>query len=136
MKLRAYKDSLGYWTIGVGHLLGNSPRMTEINEEEARALLDYDIETAKIAANSVFPNFMRVGEWSDWGALEVRQRAIINMCFNLGGKIKQFKKFIAAIEERRWNDAGTEMMRSLWAKQVGARALRLRDMIVNGVSEE
>ena len=132
LKTRAYKDSLGYWTIGVGHLLGSSPRMTELNEEEIRALLDYDIKSAEIAANSVFPNFMRLSEQQYDDKTEVRKRALVNMCFNLGAKIKMFKKFVSCVESMQWEQAGKEMLSSLWAKQVGDRALRLRDMIVNG----
>ena len=50
--------------------------------------------------------------------------------FNLGRtRLGKFKKFIGAINEGDWEKASIEMMDSRWAKQVGARAERLRDRI-------
>ena len=39
------------------------------------------------------------------------------------------QKFIAGVNAGDWNKAAVEMMDSRWAKQVGARAERLRDRI-------
>jgi GH24 family phage-related lysozyme (muramidase) len=40
-----------------------------------------------------------------------------------------FGIFIAGVNAGDWNKAAVEMMDSRWAKQVGARAERLRDRI-------
>ena len=62
-----------------------------------------------------------------------RQRAIINMVFNLGlTKLLHFKKFLAAMEAGDYETAGKEMLDSKWARQVGNRSDRLEQMIVNG----
>ena len=52
------------------------------------------------------------------------------MMFNMGRtRLSQFKKFIAGVNAGDWDKAAVEMMDSRWAKQVGARAERLRDRI-------
>lgn len=128
LKLNAYKDSVGLWTIGVGHLLGVNQRMLNISMDEAMALLDRDIETATIVVAKLL-------EGQGWpsGFSDARQRALINMAFNLGPtRLAGFKKFLDCVKRHQWDQAAIEMMDSKWATQVGARATRLRDMILNG----
>lgn len=123
LKLAAYKDSLGFWTIGVGHLLGSKPRMTEINVSEAYALLEADIDEAERRAE----RFLGGAVLDD-----VRMRAIVNMAFNLGGKLYAFEDFQKAVKAGDWEKAGAEMSDSKWSGQVGERAVRLRNMIEVG----
>jgi lysozyme len=55
------------------------------------------------------------------------------MCFNLGlTRLLGFKKFLAAMEAGDWKTAGVEMLDSKWARQVGVRSTRLRDLVVEG----
>ena len=44
-------------------------------------------------------------------------------------RLAKFKKFIAGVNAGDWNTAAIEMMDSRGAKQVGNRAVRLRDRI-------
>ena len=61
-----------------------------------------------------------------------RQRVMANMCFNLGyPRLSKFVKFLAAMQEEDWSKAGEEMLDSKWATQVGNRAQRLKDKVVN-----
>ena len=124
LRLTAYKDSLGYWTIGVGHLLGSRARMTDISIDEAEALLIGDVEEAVALVDDLFQavTFLKYFR----GA---RYRALVNMAFNLGSKLRQFKNFRAAVLKEDWTRASAEMLNSLWAKQVGVRAKRLAYMI-------
>lgn len=124
LRLSAYKDSTGLWTIGVGHLLGAHARMTSITLTEAHALLEADINEAEMRARS----FAGSVEGD-----EIRWRALVNMAFNLGDRLGGFKRFLAACALADWPAAAIYMLQSKWAKQVGARALRLRDMIRTGV---
>jgi len=48
LKLVSYRDTVGLWTIGVGHLLGTQRRMTEITNAEAMALLEAEIGRAHV----------------------------------------------------------------------------------------
>lgn len=124
MRLTAYKDSVGLWTIGVGHLLGMSQRMETLSDREAQALLGSDIEVAIAVVHTFVPGFDSLDE--------VRQRALVNMAFNLGSRLGKFVKFLAAVEIQDWPTAAQEMMASEWALQVKERAVRLRDMILTG----
>lgn len=123
VRFTPYKDSLGNWTIGVGHLLGASARMTLITAAEADALLFDDIDAARGLIIMLVPN---------WPSLnDDRQRALLNMAFNLGDHLKTFVHFLDAVNNGAWVSAAEHMMQSLWAKQVGARALRLHDLILS-----
>ena len=123
-KLFAYQDSVGLWTIGVGHLLGTQPRMQRITRSESRALLENDIDLAAGVLSGLI---------EDWDGLDdVRQRALLNMAFNLGTRISGFAKFLTAVRRRDWPTAAREMLDSKWARQVGERAKRLEVMIRTG----
>jgi lysozyme len=122
-KQLAYQDTVGLWTIGVGHLLGADKRMTVITPDETRALLASDINFAEVMVFNLV---------STKNAGPVRERALVNMAFNLGNRLAGFKKFLAAVSAEDWKQAGVEMMDSKWAKQVGERANRLRIMIETG----
>jgi len=121
-----YKDTVGLWTIGVGHLLGAEERMTKITQSEAMALLESDINVAEDIVSRLFL------EMKNYPGQETRIRALVNMAFNLGNRLAGFKKFIAAVNQEAWSKAGIEMMDSKWATQVGPRATRLRKMIETG----
>ncbi len=124
-KLDAYQDTVGMWTIGVGHLLGTQKRMITITVEEMYALLNEDIESSiELAESIVGSAFQKLSDR--------RQRALVNMAFNLGPRLKGFMHFLDAVRKGNFVVAGQEMLASKWATQVGARALRLRDMIVEG----
>ncbi len=123
-KLTAYKDSLGFWTIGIGHLLGKSKTKSVISEEECEHLFRDDLVKAELNLQKTFP---------EWRLLDnVRQRVLMNMSFNLDGNLKKFVKFIAALRSENWNQAGIEMKDSTWYQQVGQRVERLRILIVTG----
>jgi lysozyme len=124
IRLEAYLDSVGIWTIGVGHMLGPK-RMTQITPDECEALLDYDISLAASRATMIVNVAFTPED-------DVRFRAVVNMSFNLGDRLKGFKKFLAAYNIKDWDTAAREMMDSKWARQVGPRAVRLRDMILEG----
>lgn len=125
LRLDAYKDTLGYWTIGIGHLLGTDKRMTKITEREAYALLQSDIEEALATLD-------RIAIW--WVALDpLRQRVLINMAFNLGSRLAQFKNTLRAMRENDFAGAAAGMRNSLWARQVKGRAERLATMMETGI---
>jgi len=67
-----------------------------------------------------------------------RIEALINLTFNMGlGKLKQFKKFLAALEEGRWEDAVKELLytgenKTPYYVQVGKRAEKVAAQILEG----
>tara|TARA_R100001163_G_C4904986_1_gene91878 strand:- start:43 stop:486 length:444 start_codon:yes stop_codon:yes gene_type:complete len=128
-KYEIYLDHLGYPTFGVGHLVletdaeHGQPVGTPVSEERIRECLSKDIDIVCDELDMKDP-------W--WRNLDDnRQRVIANMCFNLGHpRLSNFKKFIGAMQISDWETAAVEMMDSKWAGQVGNRAVRLRDRVL------
>lgn len=124
MVLHIYPDKFGYKTLGVGHLITESddecglPVNTPITKARALECLNRDLD-------GILQDLDRNVSW--WRELDDnRQRVVANMCFNLGiNRFLQFKKFLAALEERDYETASNEMMNSRWAFQVGERSKRL-----------
>jgi len=125
-----YADPLGHLTFGVGHLITENDEEygkevgTPVAKERIEECLQQDIKT-------VYNELDMNQPW--WRSLDDdRQRVIANMCFNLGHpRFSKFKKFIAAMQTSNWEKAAEEMMDSKWSTQVGERAIRLRDRVLN-----
>ena len=95
---------------------------TPITEDRVNAVFDKDVAVMVDEAKKIFPDLDSLPEEA--------QQVIVNMTFNMGRpRLSKFKKFIAGVNAGDWNKAAVEMMDSRWAKQVGARAERLRDRI-------
>jgi len=123
---------VGLWTIGIGHLLGVEKRMTSITDAEANSLLEGDIDRAIDVAATYVPELLYWASDCDefLAHNNSRARALVNMAFNLGGRLGGFPKFLESIRKHEWTSAAKEMLNSKWATQVGTRATRLRDMIL------
>ena len=128
VKYEIYLDHLGYPTFGIGHLIVEAdeehgkPVGTPITEERVNAVFDSDVAIYISEAKKVFPNLETLPSEA--------QEVIVNMTFNMGApRLSKFKKFIAGVNAGDWNTAAVEMMDSRWARQVGNRAVRLRDRI-------
>lgn len=152
-RLKAYKDSVGKWTIGIGRNLDDvgisaaetqalgittaSARSNGITKEQSAALLESDL-------GRVDADLDRVQPW--WRKLDpVRQRVMVNMAFNMGiGRkpdpargikgtgLSGFVNTLRMIEAGRYDAAASNMLASKWASQVGARAQRLSAMMRTG----
>ena len=121
VELKAYQDTVGIWTLGIGRNLQD----VGVSMAEAEFLLATDIDVA-------VSELQRTFDWFE-DLSDARQRVCVNMCFNLGlTRLLGFKKFLAAMEEGDWETAGVEMLDSKWARQVGARSTRLKDLLVEG----
>lgn len=136
-RLIAYRDSLGYWTIGIGHLLdpikGANPAPfgidlrhgTPITRAQSEILLLSDIKEKAAELDR------RILWWRNLS--DARQRVLLNMAFNLGvDGLLSFKKTLASISVGDFESAKRGMLGSKWASQVGERAQRLADMMVRG----
>lgn len=117
----AYKDSVGKWTIGIGHNLEDTP----ISDRAVDTIFEDDLTYHITALQRALP-------WIDQ-LDEVRQHVLVDMAFNLGvvGLLK-FKKMLAACKEGHYSDAVTEMKDSVWWYQVGNRAKVLAYMMETG----
>ena len=119
--LTLYKCSAGKNTIGVGRNIDDRG----ITEDESDYLLSNDIDLCVRELETAFSWFPSLSD--------ARQRVLVNMCFNLGlSRLMGFKKFLSAVEAEEWETAAVEMLDSKWAKQVGLRSTRLRDLLLEG----
>ena len=123
--LYAYQDTLGYWTIGVGHLI-DKRKGGGLPDAVVEMLLLHDIDEKIEACRKAFSWFDELDD--------ARQRVIVNMAFNLGiDGLKKFKRMLSAIENKDYSEAARQMLDSVWAKQVGIRATRLANLMKYGV---
>ena len=134
LRLKAYPDPLtggAPWTIGYGHTGPDVVPGLVWTQAQAEAALAADIlrHNAELARH--LPWMERLDP--------VRRRVLQNMAFNLGvgtpGGTKGvlgFKNTLAMIERGDYAAAASGMLKSLWAKQVGARAVRLADSMRTG----
>jgi lysozyme len=120
----AYQDSLGYWTIGVGHLI--DPRKGgRLPEHIIDALLEWDIAIHWAELEEALPWVTKLDK--------VRQTVLLDMAFNLGVKgLLGFARTLAAIKAGEYQKAASHMLHSLWARQVKTRAVRLSKMMETG----
>ena len=121
LKLKPYKCSAGKITIGVGRNI----QEIGITKEEALYLLDNDIDRVEQELDRSFT-------W--WRTMsERRQRALANMCFNLGLKtLLGFKNMLSAMERKDFETAANEAIDSDWYNQVKDRSKRIVEMIRKG----
>jgi len=94
-----------------------------ISEYEALLLLKNDVDSTLLEITQ--------NNWRWFTEISFRQRqVIVSMVFNMGmPRFKSFKKMIKALEGAEYKKASQEMLDSLWAKQVGARAIELAGMM-------
>lgn len=129
---KAYKDSVGKLTIGVGWNLDDPDSdviashfdldladlksgKSGLNDDQITQVRDYQINEAILAAKRIFPNFDTMPENP--------QAVIVDMIFNLGET--RFSKFVSTIGQLKsgnWKQAAIDAKASLWAKQAPARA--------------
>lgn len=114
LRLKPYRCSAGKLTIGVGRNLDD----VGITRDEAMHLLDEDIARVQRELDRNVP------WWRDLP--EPAQRALANMCFNLGWpRLSGFTQMLAHLKLERFGQAAYEALDSTWARQVGARAQRI-----------
>jgi len=123
-KYEIYLDHLGLPTFGIGHLVTEwdeeygKPVGTPVSEERVNNCFKVDVQGTISECQKLFNNFDDLPE-------EV-QKICANMMFNMGRpRLSGFKKFIAALENKDWQECAVQMEDSRWHKQVTNRANRL-----------
>ena len=142
-RLRTYRCTAGKLSIGVGRNLDDcgithaetaelgitvaSCVAHGITQSQSRALLDHDIDRCEADLDRHLP-------W--WRGLDpVRQRVLLNMCFNMGiGTLLTFTRTLADIHAGQYASATLDMQQSKWHAEVKARAMRLEAMMAFGHS--
>ena len=134
VRLVAYTDSVGHWTVGVGHNCDAWPLDPDqwegdgvISPETCDDLLSADI------ARCMGPLVAACTPW--FQTLDpVRQAVLVDMAFNLGPeKLLTWHHTIGCVAAGDYEGAATNMMASEpWASQVGKRATELASMMRSG----
>lgn len=120
---KIYLDSLGYRTFGIGHLVKESDPEnklevgTSIDKSRIDSAFIEDFNEAAATTKNIYP---KCDTWPS-----AVKEVMVNMAFNLGGRLRQFKKLEQALNARDWNTAADEMMNSKWYGQVKTRGKRL-----------
>ena len=132
-----YRDHLGFWTVGFGHLIENTDICDFINSQNriietlgdlSDALTDESlhlkwlndditeaVESAKLFAGEA------------WGSINDRQREVIaEMAYQMGrSRLFTFRRFQEAVKSGQREMAVSEMLSSKWARQTPSRAAYL-----------
>jgi lysozyme len=125
LRLAAYRDGGGVWTIGYGHTGAEVVEGLEWTPQAAEQALAADVASAQAGLDAALP-------W--WRSLSpARQDAICEMAFNLGvAGLLGFRRTLGRARAGRYAAAGRAMLASRWARQVGARAQRLAQLMQTG----
>jgi len=128
-RLQAYKDTVGLWTIGVGHNLDAGGLTDEekqmihdgITHQRAIQILQQDINNAVAALDHYQP-------W--WRTLtDRRQDAMVNLCFMGIGSLNTFTTFLKLMRTGQYDAAAADLLQTKYASQVHQRANRIADII-------
>lgn len=123
LRLEAYKDTVGVWTVGYGH--AHVAPGTVWTHAQAEAVLIEDVRRHNAELARALP-------WID-SLNPVRRRVLQNMAFNLGVKgLLGFKNTLGMVQRGDYEGAARGMLNSLWAKQVKGRAVRLAEQMRTG----
>ena len=119
---KAYKDSVGVWTIGYGT---NLQELSDFPEHFAEFFLKRELVNCAFALK----------QRQVWDELtQTRKDVLTEMAYNLGiPRLNKFKKMWKALGVADYNKAAEEMLDSKWARQVGVRAIRLAKRMRDGV---
>ena len=131
-----YRDINRYWTIGYGHLISTDATLTydqaltlsnaPWSVDLAALSIEHQINDCGLSLDRAFPWFHNLDS--------ARQESFIELCYNMGiNHLSQFTHLLAAAESAQWVVVAVELIDSLYARQVGARAKRIAIELGTGV---
>ena len=113
-----YKDSLGIDTIGYGFAIKD----LELDEDVCEIILERKLKDLRSRIDIKF-------DWFKYMPQEIKD-IVMEMCYQLGvGGFSKFKKTIAYLQNKQWEEASVEMLDSLWAKQTPNRAKEMSNRV-------
>ena len=111
-----YSDSLGFATIGYGHLVLPTDNFVEgvtYPKEQLEVLFDKDFQIALTSANELVDGL---------DLNHIAKGVIVEMCFQLGKpRVMKFKKMWEALRNQDFEEAANQMIDSAWHKQTTSR---------------
>lgn len=124
---KPYQDHLGYWTIGVGHLMderkgGYLPDWAA-DELTANGNLS-DASINRLLTEDINRTIQSLPEWMN-DLDPVRYAVMVDMAFQMGvNGLLGFKNTLAHVQAGRYRQAANNMKQSLWYRQTPNRASR------------
>ena len=120
-----YKDSLGLWTVGVGHLIGDGkslpPEMNRrFSDEEVMNMFEEDFAHHKKIAEQT-PGYQAANEGG--------KAAFIDLSFNMGKWWPKWPTTKKLLANEQYADAAEAMKDSKWYDQVGNRAVTITNLV-------
>ena len=120
---KPYKDQLGFYTIGYGHLIKPNEKKyfnSTFKKEHFENVFEIDFNKSLIQYKTLF--FRKFHK-------QAERELIIEMIFQLGPKgVSKFKKMLFYLNNKKKYMTCLEMMDSLWYKQTPER---VNDLIKN-----
>jgi lysozyme len=123
VRLQAYQDSIGVWTVGVGHTGKEVGAGMTITEDETDALLRADLETAEKCVNNCVAVPLTQNQFD----------ALCSFVFNLGcaslrnstllKKLNSSDDEGASEEFKKWNHAGGRVLVGLTKRRMAESEL-------------
>ena len=131
LRLKAYADEYGNWTIGYGHNLSShglsnvQAASTVWTQAQADTHLILDAQAAIDAVYAHWPWAVKL--------TDARQAVLGDMAFQLGiGGLSKFSNTLAAVQSGLYQIAANDMLESNWHSQTPDRCDRLAAMMRNG----
>jgi lysozyme len=129
VRTKPYKDSLGLWTVGVGHLIGDGKTLPPewnrtLSDVEVMNLFKKDYQHHKQAAEKI-PGFSNLNMNG--------QAALIDLTFNMGPSWwKGWPNFTSFMQAGNIDQAANSLIKSKWYSQVGKRAPKIVSLLRSG----
>ena len=122
--LHAYKDSLGFLTIGIGILI-DKRKDGALRPEESEFIFRNRLRILDAELASKLPWITKLDP--------ARKGVLINMAFQMGVTgLLGFKSTLALVQSGKYREAASGMLQSKWASQTPARAQRLSNQMATG----
>lgn len=115
------------WTVGIGFTRGVTPA-TRMTVGVAVNKLNGELYEHLPVLNKLIP------EWEQYP--DVVKTVLANMAFNMGNRLTQFNTSLELLRHRRFPQAGTNLRKTLWAKQTKTRADELCKRLETGKIEQ
>ena len=142
-RAHAYKDTLGKWTIAVGHLIrdheiekylvsdgagGYKPREEELSADEIEDLFLIDLNRACAGAEELIGQLYR----GDKRLPQAIEHVVVEMVFQLGKTgVSKFRKMWKALSDGDRKEAAAQMKDSRWHSQTPVRCEALAEIVEN-----
>lgn len=141
LRLKAYRDTRGFLTVGVGRNLDanplSGPELAIVGHDARKLPITHD-QAVFLLHNDEMKSISLLTEHAAWWSLlsDVRARVMVDLVFNMGwrsadGKhgLSTFQHFLADMACRAFDSAADDLKSSAWYNQVGNRGPRLVAMV-------